>query len=144
MFTIIEGCTNAVRQVALASVGWRRMFVGPQYETCFMSLFWRLEFWGVCCLLFFLWINFVTRFFNINACNVRGVTRFNKPPLFLQSTNPNPPLSSYVTDWAEIKLMLSNVCLGYWNLFELQVHQARSATLPLLRNILNVRQGTGI
>jgi len=44
MCTVIEGYTNAVRQVALASVGWRRMFVGPQYGTCLMSPFWRLEF----------------------------------------------------------------------------------------------------
>jgi hypothetical protein len=27
-------------------IQWRIIFVGSQYETCFMSLFWRLGFWG--------------------------------------------------------------------------------------------------
>jgi hypothetical protein len=29
-------------------VQWRLVFVGPQYGICFMSPFWRLEFWKIC------------------------------------------------------------------------------------------------
>jgi hypothetical protein len=41
-----EAYTNPRRQVAVASnFLWRRLiFVGPYYETCYLSVFWLLEF----------------------------------------------------------------------------------------------------
>jgi hypothetical protein len=43
-----QGCTSPGRQVAVATkfLRWLIVFVGPQHGTCFMSLFWRVEFWG--------------------------------------------------------------------------------------------------
>ena len=43
-----QGCTNPGRQVAVATIFARccLTYVGPQYDTCFASPLWRLEFWG--------------------------------------------------------------------------------------------------
>ena len=35
---------NPGRQVAVATVRWRLIFVGPRYGTCFLSSFWALNF----------------------------------------------------------------------------------------------------
>jgi hypothetical protein len=47
-WVLVQGCTNRVARSPqwLRFIRWRRMFVGLQYETWFMSTFWRLEFWG--------------------------------------------------------------------------------------------------
>ena len=39
-----QGCSDSGRRLDLER--WRLIFVGPQYQTCFMSPFWRLEFRG--------------------------------------------------------------------------------------------------
>jgi hypothetical protein len=43
-----QGCTNPGHWVTMTInfLWWCLIFGGPQYRTCFMSLFWHLEFWG--------------------------------------------------------------------------------------------------
>jgi hypothetical protein len=46
--TFRQAYTNPRRQIAVASnfPWWSLIFVGPYYESCYMSVFWRLEFWS--------------------------------------------------------------------------------------------------
>jgi len=46
---LYSGMRKSQRQVAMATIfsQWRLIFVDPQYHTCFISPFWRLEVLGV-------------------------------------------------------------------------------------------------